>query len=150
MTGDPIIAVVSGGISKERTVSLGSGHAVFSAMSEICRTELIELRATNLPSELDPRRHLVFSTLHGTFGEDGGFQKLLESNGIEYAGCDSESSRLTFDKSAAKNALKKAGVPVLPEIVFDRENPPDSAEAFKALDGPLVLKPLERREQPWS
>ena len=143
MTENPIIAVVCGGVSKERSVSLGSGQAVFSAMSEFCQAEMLELQEASLPGDLEPHRHLIFSTMHGTFGEDGGFQKLLEAASIEYVGCDSESSRLTFDKSAAKSVLEKAGVPVLPEIVFDRDNPPDCAEAFGILDGPVVLKPLK-------
>jgi len=143
MNGEPIIAVVCGGVSKEREVSLGSGHAAYSCLSESCQVEMIELEEAKLPMELDPRRHLVFSTLHGTFGEDGGFQALLESAGIEYAGCNSESSRLTFDKSQAKKALGRAGAPVLPEIVFDRKTPPDAIEAFDILGGPVVLKPLK-------
>ena len=83
MTENPIVAIVYGGVSKERSVSLGSGQAVFSAMSEFCQAEMLELQEASLPDELDPRRHLVFSTMHGTFGEDGGFQKLLEAASIE-------------------------------------------------------------------
>lgn len=143
MNGDPTIAVVCGGISKERSVSLGSGQAVYSCLSESGPVELIELQEAKLPGELDPRRQIVFSTLHGTFGEDGGFQELLETAGIEYAGCDSESSRLTFDKSQTKKTLRRSGIPVLPEILFDRATPPDPGQAFEILGGSVVLKPVK-------
>ncbi|MAM91115.1 MAG: D-alanine--D-alanine ligase [Opitutaceae bacterium] len=143
MKSKPAVAVVSGGISGEREVSLGSGQAVYSGLKDDFGAEMFELREASLPDGLDPKGHVVFSTLHGTFGEDGAFQQLLESAGVEFAGCESASSRLTFDKSETKKVLGEAGVPVLPEIVFDRNSPPDSEEAFEILEGPLVLKPLK-------
>lgn len=57
-----------------------------------------------------PARHVVFSTLHGTFGEDGGMQRLLDAAGIVYAGCDAASSELTMDKTRTKDAAATRGV----------------------------------------
>jgi D-alanine-D-alanine ligase len=54
---------------------------------------------------------LIFNLIHGTFGEDGGLQSLLEERGLAYTGEGSEESRVAFDKILTKQALEKAGVP---------------------------------------
>jgi D-alanine-D-alanine ligase len=64
----PIIAVFAGGTSAEREVSLGSGKASALALARSFPTRLFEITADSLPAGLDPKRHVVFSTLHGTFG----------------------------------------------------------------------------------
>ncbi|MBP9912384.1 MAG: D-alanine--D-alanine ligase, partial [Opitutaceae bacterium] len=87
----PIMAVFAGGTSTEREVSLGSGRACASALARSFPTRLFEITADALPVGLDPARHVVFSTLHGTFGEDGGMQRLLDAAGVTYAGCDAAS-----------------------------------------------------------
>ena len=89
----PIIAVFAGGSSAERDVSLGSGKASALALARSYPTRLFELNTDALPAGLDPQRHVVFSTLHGTFGEDGGMQQLLDAAGVTYAGCDAASVR---------------------------------------------------------
>src|SRR5436305_4008236 len=94
----PIIAVFAGGTSGEREVSLGSGRACADALARSFPTRLFEINADALPPGLDPRRHVVFSTLHGTFGEDGGMQRLLDAAKVHYAGCDVAGSELTMDK----------------------------------------------------
>ena len=73
----PIIAVLAGGTSPEREVSLGSGRAVALAMAYTHPTQFFTVEADALPPGLDPVRHIVCSTLHGVFGEDGGMQRLL-------------------------------------------------------------------------
>ena len=77
----PIIAVLCGGTSAEREVSLGSGRACAQALARSFPTRLFELASDALPAGLDARQHVVFSTLHGTFGEDGGMQRLLDEIG---------------------------------------------------------------------
>jgi D-alanine-D-alanine ligase len=69
---EPVIAVLAGGTSAEREVSLGSGRAVAQAMTLSHPTELFQVDTDALPEGLDPERHVVCSTLHGVFGEDGG------------------------------------------------------------------------------
>ena len=100
----PVIAVFAGGISPEREVSLGSGQACADALARSFPTKLYRIDAATLPTGLDPKRELVFSTLHGTFGEDGGMQRLLDAAGATYAGCDAASSELTMDKTRTKAA----------------------------------------------
>src|SRR5205814_917010 len=66
----PIIAVLAGGTSPEREVSLGSGKAAALAMAYNHPTQFFTVDADALPEGLDPARHIVCSTLHGVFGED--------------------------------------------------------------------------------
>lgn len=131
----PRITVLAGGVSSEREVSLGSGAASASALARLWPTRLIDVTAAALPRGLDPRRDVVFSTLHGTFGEDGGMQRLLDEAGITYAGCDAASSALTMDKAATKRAAAAAGVRVAPDRVFTVPGFIDSSE-------PISLAPV--------
>src|SRR3954469_6420647 len=114
----PIIAVFAGGTSAEREVSLGSGRASALALARTFPTRLFEVNASEIPVGVDPAKHVVFSTLHGTFGEDGGMQRLLDAAGVQYAGCDAASSLLTMDKTRTKEAAAARGVHVVPGITF--------------------------------
>jgi D-alanine-D-alanine ligase len=137
----PVIAVFAGGISAERDVSLGSGRAAAVALARSFPTRLFEVNADAIPAGLDPARHVVFSTLHGTFGEDGGMQSLLDAAGVHYAGCDAVSSRLTMDKTRTKEAVAARGVPVVPGWAFGAANKPDAAAVIAQLGENLVVKP---------
>src|SRR5215510_5572188 len=64
----PIVAVLAGGTSAEREVSLGSGRSCALALSRSFPTRLFEVNAAEIPDGVDPAKHVVFSTLHGTFG----------------------------------------------------------------------------------
>jgi D-alanine-D-alanine ligase len=137
----PVIAVLAGGTSAEREVSLGSGRASALALARSFPTCLLEVKAEALPAGLDPRRHVVFSTLHGTFGEDGGMQRLLDAAGVCYAGCDAASSALTMDKTRTKEAAASRGVPVVPGMTFSAVAKPAAAEVLARLGPSLVVKP---------
>src|SRR5579859_6795781 len=108
----PIIAVFAGGTSAEREVSLGSGAACALALTYTFSTRRVQIDANALPAEFDPARHVVLSTLHGKFGEDGGMQRLLDAAGATYAGCDAASSALTMDKARTKETVAARGVGV--------------------------------------
>ena len=137
----PIIAVLAGGTSAEREVSLGSGRASAIALARSFPTRLVEVTAEAIPDGLDPRRHVVFSTLHGTFGEDGGMQRLLDAAGIQYAGCDAASSALTMDKSRTKEAVAARAVRVVPGLRFEAAAKPSAAAVVAQLGESLVVKP---------
>ncbi len=137
----PIIAVLCGGTSAEREVSLGSGRSSALALARSFPTRLFEINAQALPEGLDPTRHVVYSTLHGTFGEDGGMQRLLEAAGIAYAGCGVEASALTMDKSKTKQAVAARGVKVAKGLVFDAQRKPSAAEVVAAVGEAVVIKP---------
>lgn len=137
----PVIAVLAGGVSAEREVSLGSGRAAAIALARSFPTRLFEVNAAEIPAGIDPARHVVFSTLHGTFGEDGGMQALLDAAGVHYAGCDVASSRLTMDKSRTKAAVAARGVPTVPGWTFGAAGKPDAAAVVAKLGENLVVKP---------
>lgn len=140
----PIIAVFSGGTSSEREVSLGSGLACAVAMARLFPTRLYQIDRDALPEGLDPKRHVVFSTLHGTFGEDGGMQRLLDAAGVHYAGCDATCSALTMDKTLTKKAAAARGVAIIPGIVFTAEQKPSADEVVARLGEQVVVKPNDQ------
>jgi D-alanine-D-alanine ligase len=141
VTPRPIIAVLAGGISAEREVSLGSGRACALALAYSFPTRLFQVDADALPAGLDPEQHVVFSTLHGTFGEDGGMQALLDAAGIAYAGCAAAASELTNDKARTKAAAAARGVRGAEAILFSAGAKPTAAEVVAQLGEDLVLKP---------
>ena len=136
------IVILAGGTSAEREVSLGSGKACALAMARLWPTRIIDVMKSGLPAGLDPSRDVVFSTLHGAFGEDGGMQKLLDQAGIEYAGCDAASSELTFDKQSTKQFLAQShGLKVPAGIVFDGAEKPPAEALIEELEELIVIKP---------
>ena len=140
-TKQPIIAVFAGGTSPEREVSLGSGKAVAQAMAYSFPTELFSLTADALPAGLDPERHVVCSTLHGVFGEDGGMQRLLEAAGVAYAGCDAKGSEICFDKWRTRQAVSAMGVQVAPGKAFLASAKPTANALAMEFGEQVVLKP---------
>jgi len=141
---DPIIAVLCGGTSSERTVSLGSGAASALALSASFPTRLFTVDADALPADLDPARHVVFSTLHGTFGEDGGMQRLLDAAGVAYAGCDAAASALIMDKTATKAAAAARGINVAKGLTFSASEKPSVEAVIAALGDQVVVKPNDQ------
>lgn len=141
MNNRPIIAVLAGGTSPEREVSLGSGKAAALAMAYSHPTQFFSVEADALPAELDPARHVVCSTLHGVFGEDGGMQRLLEAAGVAYAGCDAKGSDLCFDKWRTRQAVSAQGVPVAPGRYFTAAGKPTAAALAAEYGEQVVLKP---------
>ena len=138
---DPVIAVFCGGTSAEREVSLGSGQACAVALARSFPTQLFVIDANALPPGLDPARHVVFSTLHGTFGEDGGMQRLLDQAGVQYAGCDAASSALTMDKTRTKQVVAASGTPGTPGMLFSAEKKPTVDEVVARFGEQVVGKP---------
>ncbi len=137
----PIIAVLAGGTSPEREVSLGSGRAVALAMACSHPTRLFNVDADARPADLDPERHVVCSTLHGVFGEDGGMQRLCEAAGLHYAGCDAAGSDLTFDKWRTRQSVSAMGVRVAPGRFFNAAQKPTAQTLVAELGPQVVLKP---------
>lgn len=137
----PVIAVFSGGTSSEREVSLGSGQACAAALEKSFPVERFQIDADALPPALDPRRHVVFSTLHGTFGEDGGMQRLLDAAGVHYAGCDAASSALTMDKTLTKETAAAKGIQVIPGMTFPAAKKPRPEQVIEQFGERVVVKP---------
>jgi len=131
------ISVLMGGPGSEREVSLASGRAVADALASIgLQATAIDLPAANLdglPSDTD----LAFNTIHGTFGEDGRLQEMLEMRHIPYTGAGAATSRVAFDKHLSKAAFLAAGVPTPRSEMLDLTIP----GATPSLPLPLVVKP---------
>ncbi len=137
----PVIAVFAGGTSAEREVSAASGAACASALARSFTTRLFAVVAEALPDGYDPQSHVVFSTLHGTFGEDGGMQRLIDIAGGVYAGCDASSSALTMDKALTKRTVAALGVPVVDGIEFEAGSTPAAGDVVRRLGPRVVVKP---------
>ncbi|HEX2861150.1 MAG TPA: D-alanine--D-alanine ligase [Lacunisphaera sp.] len=137
----PVIAVLAGGTSPEREVSLGSGRAIAQAMAYSHPTQFFQVDQDAVPGGLDPARHVVFSSLHGVFGEDGGMQRLLDAAGFSYAGCDAKGSELCFDKWRTRQSVSALGVPVAPGRHFVATAKPAAAGLTHELGEQVVLKP---------
>jgi D-alanine-D-alanine ligase len=105
------VAVLKGGFSAEREVSLESGAAVAANLRKAGYT-VTEIDVTSPDFAVPAEIEAVFIALHGTFGEDGGAQTRLTELGIPYVGADAEASRRSFDKLLTEICLRKAGVPV--------------------------------------
>lgn len=134
------VAVVLGGTSGEREVSLMSGSGVYNALTEEGvdafkfdpKEESLERLA-----EMKPDR--VFMILHGKGGEDGIFQGVLEYMKLPYTGSGVLSSAISIDKNMTKLIWASAGVPVPRGMILS--NRADCALALKNLGSNLVIKP---------
>lgn len=140
----PVVAVLSGGTSSEREVSLGSGQACALALARSFPVRLYEVDTDALPLGVNAADYVVFSTLHGGFGENGGMQRLLDSAGVEYAGCGAASCALTIDKTRTKEAVARVGVRVADGIAFTAAQVPDVDDIIARLGESVVLKPNDQ------
>jgi D-alanine-D-alanine ligase len=127
------IAVLMGGPGSEREVSLATGRGVAKALRSL-GAEVIEIDVRNedfqLPNDVD----LAFITIHGTFGEDGQIQKILERRGIAYTGEGVTTSEIAFDKIRTKERFLEHGVTTPPwEVIHAGERP--------TIPLPIVVKP---------
>ena len=135
------IVVLVGGISNEREISLGSGRPCAAALARRWPTRMVDVVDSKRAPEIDRQREVVFSTLHGTFGEDGQMQRLLDEAGVAYAGCDAASSALTFDKQRTKQVCGAAGCQVAPGLVFSSDTVPSVDDLVAELGEAVVIKP---------
>jgi D-alanine-D-alanine ligase len=104
------IAVLMGGPSPEREVSLRTGAACVGALRE-GGFEVSEVVVEDENFVVPAGTDLAFLSLHGTFGEDGQVQDILNARGIPFTGADADTSRITIDKEKTKAKFRAAGVP---------------------------------------
>src|SRR5262249_7573331 len=95
------IAVLMGGPGSEREVSLATGRGVSKALRSLA-ADVVEIDVRNEHFQLPDDIELAFNTIHGTFGEDGQLQRILEDRGVRYTGEGVEGSRNAFDKILSK------------------------------------------------
>jgi D-alanine-D-alanine ligase len=104
------IAVLMGGPGSERKVSLASGAGVVKALREL-GADVSEVDVAGPDFVVPPGTEVAFNVIHGTFGEDGQVQRILEARGIPYTGEGVAGSELAIDKIATKQRLIDCGVP---------------------------------------
>ena len=138
------IAVLRGGISAEREVSLVSGANIAAAVAE-AGIEVIESDIT--PEDLsildDDSVDVFFLGLHGTFGEDGQVQKIMEDRGLVFTGSGSVASKAAFDKHKSQHIFRDAGVTVPWHVCVAGDTKSDSlAETLAKVGEKFVVKPI--------
>ena len=134
------IAVLCGGLSNEREVSLRSGKNVFKALIELGYKDVtlvdVDRDISSKLSEL--KIEYAINMLHGRYGEDGCIQGVLEFLGIKYSGCRVKSSACCMDKITTKRILKSLDIPLVKDVNVTKD---DYKEKIKELNFPVIIKP---------
>ena len=138
------IGVLMGGMSSEREISLRSGANVFRALQSLgLRAVQIDVGRDIASRLVSEKIDIAFIALHGTYGEDGCIQGLLEILGIPYTGSGVAASAIAMDKMLTKKIWSMSGVPVPVSVEIDAAHPDTSIRAVgEKLGYPVVLKPI--------
>jgi D-alanine-D-alanine ligase len=136
------VAVLHGGVSAEREVSLATGVQVIAALRqagfEVTPVEVGQDLGAVIAMLQAAKPDVVFNALHGRFGEDGCIQGVLDWLGLRYTHSGLRASALAMDKAAAKAAFAAAGLPVAPSRIVS----PEELEAEDPMPRPYVVKPV--------
>jgi D-alanine-D-alanine ligase len=143
------LAVLAGGRTPERDVSLRSGHRMLTSLTDLGHDVwLVDPADVSLAESLQERRpDLVWLSLHGKEGEDGTVQRLLDLLDIPYTGTAAFDCEIAFDKVLAKDALRRAGVPTPDWVTIEGSALRDLgagaalARAAERVGLPCVVKP---------
>lgn len=136
------VAVLYGGISAEREVSLRSGAAVLAALQAAGVDAFgIDVQADIVQRISAEKIDRAFIVLHGRGGEDGTIQGLLEWAGIPYTGSKVLASALAMDKLRTKQVWSSLGIPTPQHSVLSSVE--DCAAAAEKLGFPLIVKPAQ-------
>jgi D-alanine-D-alanine ligase len=139
------LALIAGGISSEREVSLSSGDQVYAALDK----EKYKIRRYDPQSDL---KKLVSEAeeidaaliiLHGPYGEDGTVQGLLDLLEIPYQGAGVLGSALAMNKLVSKQLYADAGLPTAPQVILTAREKADTTDVVARLGLPVVIKPVE-------
>jgi D-alanine-D-alanine ligase len=136
------VAVLHGGFSAEREVSLATGAQVVGALRqagfEVTPIEVGQDLTAVIAALQAAKPDVVFNALHGRFGEDGCIQGVLDWLGLPYTHSGLRASAVAMDKSASKAAFAAAGLPVAPSRIVS----PEELEADDPMPRPYVVKPV--------
>ncbi len=148
------VAVLRGGPSSEYDVSLATGQSVLKHLNEeryqpldvlITRDGIWHLRGMPIePERVVRQADVVFNALHGSYGEDGGVQKVLESLRIPYTGSRAVPSAAAMHKAIAKGYLRAHGVKTPQHVVFPVSHDLNQriVDLFRNFPQPSVIKPV--------
>ena len=142
--GKRTVALIAGGWSREREVSLQSGAFVYESLDK----DKYEVRRYDPRSDLDilirdsKEIDIALVILHGKKGEDGSFQGLLDLLDVPYVGSGVLASSLAMNKQVSKELFRSAGLTVPRDIVLARGQVHDPVEILSSLGEPVVIKPV--------
>ena len=141
--GECKVALLAGGTSGEREISIASGEGAKKALEEagFIVTWIDPASKTDLTRLIEEPFDVAFLCLHGKMGEDGTVQGMLELLGIPYTCSDVISSAIAMDKSKSKVFYERGGVPTPPSVTLKREDAFDVEELKKIIGIPCVVKP---------
>ena len=137
---DSKIAVLCGGMSSEREISLRSGKNCLAALHRLGynNAEIVDV-TENVMNDLKGF-DFAYNTLHGKFGEDGCIQGVLEILKIPYTGCGVMASAICMNKEYTKKVMATAGLPLISSVyLLPNEDP---VEKVEGLTYPLMIKPV--------
>lgn len=137
---DSKIAVLCGGMSSEREISLRSGKNCLAALKRLgfANAEIVDV-SENVMNDLKGF-DFAYNTLHGKYGEDGCIQGVLEILKIPYTGCGVLSSAICMNKEYTKKVMAMSGLPLIKSVyLLPDEN---SIEKVAQLNYPLMIKPV--------
>lgn len=136
------IAVLAGGMSNEREVSLRSGNNCLNALHRLGykNAELVDVDKNIANKLIEKQIEVAYNALHGRYGEDGCIQGLLEILGIKYTGCGVMSSALCMNKHYTKEMLKSAGIPLIKSVYIQKGD--NLVEKVRELRYPMMIKPV--------
>ncbi|MBN1277511.1 MAG: D-alanine--D-alanine ligase [Deltaproteobacteria bacterium] len=138
------VALICGGWSSEKEVSIKSGEAVFKALNKLKYDIKIIDPRNNLNEIISSRAEIdiAFILLHGKYGEDGSIQGLFELLGIPYVGSGVLASAMSMNKKVSKDVYRKAGLGVGKDVVLRKGEGADRKEIVKTVGLPAIVKPL--------
>ena len=137
---DSKIAVLCGGMSSEREISLRSGKNCLAALHRLGykNAEIVDV-SENIMNDLKGF-DFAYNTLHGKFGEDGCIQGVLEILKIPYTGCGVMASAICMNKEYTKKVMSTSGLPLITSVYLLQNE--DPIEKVKDLHFPLMIKPV--------
>ena len=138
------IAVIAGGWSSERDISLMSGNAVYKALNKNKYQAALYDPKKDLAGMVEDKEQidLAFILLHGRFGEDGRIQGLLDIMGIPFVGSGVLSSAMAVNKKVTKNLYRSAGLSVAEDVILKRDEAFSLKEIIRSIGIHTVVKPL--------
>jgi D-alanine-D-alanine ligase len=138
------IAIISGGWSREKEISIKSGKAVYGALNK----EKFEVSVYDPSVELElllRKKHSIdvaFILLHGRFGEDGCIQGLLNILGIPFIGSGVAASAMASNKRIAKDIYRTSGLSVIDDVVIEKGLAFSADEIIEKLGQNIIVKPV--------
>lgn len=141
------VAVVMGGPSAEREVSLNTGAAIANALREYGYTNVVEidLDPHNFGKQLaESKAEVVFNAVHGLYGEDGRLQTLLEICEMPYTGSGMIASVSCMDKVITKRMLRDAGISTPDCLIVNKKESGIKEKIMQRFSLPVVIKPASQ------